>query len=130
MAGFFGIRDGVRLASRQIKSQLTPFHSCFMLGLVLFVGALGIAERMGLPRLWIGSIFCWRLVCCVPALASRAAPQELLKTMWGRCVPAPFDGMATGADCMSASSFIGLAGTLYPTGYNELESSGDLPAAF
>ena len=50
--------------------------------------------------------------------------------MWGRRVPAPFDGMATGADCMSASSFIGLAGTLYPTGYNELESSGDLPAAF
>ena len=50
--------------------------------------------------------------------------------MWGRRVPAPFDGMATAADCMSAASFVGLAGTLYPTGYNELESSGDLPAAF
>ena len=50
--------------------------------------------------------------------------------MWGRRVPAPFDGMATGADCMSASSFVGLAGTLSLTEYNELESSGDLPAAF
>ena len=40
--------------------------------------------------------------------------------MWGRRVPGPFDGMATAADCMSAASFVGLAGTLYLTGYNEL----------
>jgi cation/acetate symporter len=31
----------------------------------------------------------------------------------GRRVPAVFNGMATGADWMSAASFIGLAGTLY-----------------
>jgi hypothetical protein len=31
----------------------------------------------------------------------------------GRRVPAMFNGMATGADWMSAASFIGLAGTLY-----------------
>ena len=73
MAGFFGIRDGVRLTSRQIKSQLTPFHSCFMLGLVLFVGGLGIAERMGLPRLWIGSIFLLAigLLCAIIGFMSR-----------------------------------------------------------
>jgi len=32
-------------------------------------------------------------------------------------VPAFFNGMATGADWMSAASFIGMAGTLYLTGY-------------
>ena len=35
----------------------------------------------------------------------------------GRRVPAFFNGMATGADWMSAASFIGLAGTLYLSGF-------------
>ena len=38
----------------------------------------------------------------------------------GRRVPAFFNGMATGADWMSAASFIGMAGTLYLTGFNGL----------
>jgi cation/acetate symporter len=38
----------------------------------------------------------------------------------GRRVPALFNGMATGADWMSAASFIGMAGTLYLTGYGGL----------
>jgi hypothetical protein len=60
----------------------------------------------------------------------------------GRRVPALFNGMATGADWMSAASFIGMAGTLYLTGYDGLafvlgwdrrllpggDSAGALPA--
>ena len=38
----------------------------------------------------------------------------------GRRVPAFFNGMATGADWMSAASFIGLAGTLYLSGFQGL----------
>jgi cation/acetate symporter len=38
----------------------------------------------------------------------------------GRRVPAVYNGMATGADWMSAASFIGMAGTLYLTGYSGL----------
>ncbi len=38
----------------------------------------------------------------------------------GRRVPAFYNGMATGADWMSAASFIGMAGTLYLTGYGGL----------
>jgi cation/acetate symporter len=38
----------------------------------------------------------------------------------GRRVPALFNGMATGADWMSAASFIGMAGTLFLTGYDGL----------
>jgi cation/acetate symporter len=38
----------------------------------------------------------------------------------GRRVPAMYNGMATGADWMSAASFIGLAGTIYLQGYNGL----------
>src|SRR6185503_5695277 len=40
----------------------------------------------------------------------------------GRRVPAMFNGMATGADWMSAASFIGMAGTLYLAGYGGLAS--------
>ena len=40
--------------------------------------------------------------------------------MAGRRVPAFFNGMATGADWMSAASFIGMAGTLYLTGFDGL----------
>jgi cation/acetate symporter len=38
----------------------------------------------------------------------------------GRRVPAVFNGMATGADWMSAASFIGMAGGLYAGGYGGL----------
>ena len=38
----------------------------------------------------------------------------------GRRVPAVYNGMATGADWMSAASFIGMAGRLYLTGYDGL----------
>ena len=38
----------------------------------------------------------------------------------GRRVPAFFNGMATGADWMSAASFIGMAGTLYLSGFDGL----------
>ena len=40
--------------------------------------------------------------------------------MWGRRVPALYNGMAAGADWISAASFIGFSGTLHLTGYNEL----------
>ena len=36
----------------------------------------------------------------------------------GRRVPSTFNGMATAADWLSAASFIGLAGSLYATGYD------------
>src|SRR5215475_11010823 len=38
----------------------------------------------------------------------------------GRRVPAFYNGMATGADWMSAASFVGMAGTLFLLGYDGL----------
>ena len=38
----------------------------------------------------------------------------------GRSVPAFYNGMATGADWMSAASFVGMAGTLFLLGYDGL----------
>ena len=121
MAGFFGTRDGVRLTAQQFKSQLNRFYSWYTLGLLLFVGALAIAERMGLPRLWIGSIFLFATIALYAGIGIMSRTTEASEYyVAGRRVPAFYNGMATGADWMSAASFIGLAGTLYLTGYNGL----------
>ena len=121
MAGFFGTRDGVRLSGEQFKSQLKRFYSWYTLGLLLFVGALAVAERMGLPRLWIGSTFLLATIVLYAGIGIMSRTTEASEYyVAGRRVPALYNGMATGADWMSAASFIGLAGTLYLTGYNGL----------
>ena len=121
MAGFFGTRDGVRLSGAQFKAQLQRFYSWYTVGLLLFVGALAIAERMGLPRLWIGSTFLLATIVLYAGIGIMSRTTEASEYyVAGRRVPALYNGMATGADWMSAASFIGLAGTLYLTGYNGL----------
>ncbi len=121
MAGFFGTRDGVRLTGQQFKSQLKRFYSWYTFGLLLFVGVLAIAERMGLPRLWIGTIFLLATIALYAGIGIMSRTTEASEYyVAGRRVPAFYNGMATGADWMSAASFIGLAGTLYLTGYNGL----------
>ena len=121
MAGFFGIRDGVRLTGQQFKAQLKRFYSWYSLGLVLFVVLLAIAERMGLPRLWIGFTFLLATIGLYAGIGIMSRTTDAAEYyVAGRRVPALYNGMATGADWMSAASFIGLAGTLYLTGYNGL----------
>ena len=121
MAGFFGTRDGIRLSEKQFTAQLKRFYSWYTVGLLLFVVALGVAERMGLPRLWIGSIFLLATVALYASIGIMSRTTEASEYyVAGRRVPAVYNGMATGADWMSAASFIGLAGTLYLTGYNGL----------
>ncbi len=121
MAGFFGTRDGVRLTGQQFKAQLKRFYSGYTLGLVLFVVLLAIAERMGLPRLWIGFTFLMATIGLYAGIGIMSRTTDASEYyVAGRRVPALYNGMATGADWMSAASFIGLAGTLYLTGYNGL----------
>lgn len=121
MAGFFGTRNGVRLSGQQFKAQLKKFYSWYTVALVLFVGALAVAENKGLPRLWIGSIFLLATIVLYAGIGMMSRTTDATEYyVAGRRVPALYNGMATGADWMSAASFIGLAGTLYLTGYNGL----------
>ena len=121
MAGFFGVRDGIRLTSQQFKAQLNRVYSWYTAGFVLFVLVLAIAERMGLPRLWIGFSFLMATIALYAGIGVMSRTTEASEYyVAGRRVPAVYNGMATGADWMSAASFIGLAGTLYLTGYNGL----------
>ena len=121
MAGFFGTRDGVRLSKRQFKLQLDRVYSWYTAGFLFFVAVLALAERMGLPRLWIGFTFLMATIGLYAGIGIMSRTTDASEYyVAGRRVPAVYNGMATGADWMSAASFIGLAGTLYLTGYNGL----------
>ncbi len=89
-----------------------------MIGFVLLVGWL---EQMGLTRNWIGYFFLLATVVLYAAIGVMSRTTNAAEYyVAGRRVPAIFNGMATGADWMSAASFIGLAGTLYLQGYTGL----------
>ena len=121
MAGFFGVEGGIRLSAAQFKAQLDRLYSWYTAGFVLFVAVLAIAERMGLPRVWIGLTFLLATIALYAGIGVMSRTTDAAEYyVAGRRVPAIYNGMATGADWMSAASFIGLAGTLFLTGYNGL----------
>ena len=78
-------------------------------------------SRSGLPRNWIGYIFLLATIGLYAGIGIMSRTADVAEYyVAGRRVPALFNGMATGADWMSAASFIGMAGTLYLTGYGGL----------
>ena len=121
MAGFFGFREGMGLSAAQFKRQLNRVYSWYTAGFVLFVAVLAIAEQMGLPRVWIGFTFLMATIALYAGIGIMSRTTDASEYyVAGRRVPAMYNGMATGADWMSAASFIGLAGTLFLTGYSGL----------
>ncbi|MFN0162694.1 MAG: sodium:solute symporter family protein [Burkholderiales bacterium] len=101
--------------------QLKGAYTWYTGGFVVFVVVLAILEQMGLTRQWIGYIFLLGTVGLYAGIGIMSRTSEASEYyVAGRRVPAMFNGMATGADWMSAASFIGMAGTLYLTGYGGL----------
>ena len=82
---------------------------------------LAVLEQMGLPKSWIGFIFLLATIGLYAGIGIMSRTTDAAEYyVAGRRVPALYNGMATGADWMSAASFIGMAGTLYLTGYGGL----------
>jgi cation/acetate symporter len=102
-------------------SQLKRYYSIYTGGFLAFIIVLAIAEQLGVPNRWIGYgfLFATILLYAVIGITSRTAEVSEYYVA-GRRVPALFNGMATGADWMSAASFIGMAGTLYLAGFDGL----------
>ena len=50
-------------------SQLKRYYSFYTGGFLLFLGALAVAEQMGMSRAWIGYSSCSRPSACTPASA-------------------------------------------------------------
>ena len=101
-------------SQRAFTAQLKKVYTWYTGGFVFFVVALAILEKAGMPRAWIGYVFLLATVLLYAGIGVMSRTSDASEYyVAGRRVPAVFNGMATGADWMSAASFIGMAGTLY-----------------
>ena len=125
MAGMFGASAGGGTSTAADKGafqrQLNKVYGWYTGGFITFIVVLAVLEQMGLPRNWIGFIFLLATVGLYAGIGIMSRTTDAAEYyVAGRRVPAIYNGMATGADWMSAASFIGMAGTLYLTGYGGL----------
>ena len=106
---------------RAFEKQLHRVYSWYTGGFIAFIIVLAILEQFGMPRQWIGFTFLIATVALYAGIGVMSRTSDASEYyVAGRRVPAVYNGMATGADWMSAASFIGMAGTLYLTGYGGL----------
>ena len=107
--------------SQTFNQQLKKYYTFYTGGFIGFVVLLGIAEQMGVPRLYIGYAFLAATILLYASIGIMSRTLDVAEYyVAGRKVPAMFNGMATGADWMSAASFIGMAGGLYLQGFDGL----------
>ncbi len=108
-------------SQKAFTAQLKKVYGFYTGGFLAFCVFLGIAEQMGMTREVMGYVFLGATVLLYAGIGimSRTSDADEYYVA-GRRVPALFNGMATGADWMSAASFIGMAGGLYAGGYGGL----------
>jgi cation/acetate symporter len=105
----------------EFRAQLKKYYSFYTFGFIGFVTLLGIAEYLGMPRKYIGYAFLIMTIVLYAGIGIMSRTLDVAEYyVAGRKVPALFNGMATGADWMSAASFIGMAGGLYLQGFDGL----------
>jgi cation/acetate symporter len=102
-------------------NNLGKIYGLYTGGFLAFVILLAILEQVGVPNKILGYLFVFFTIAvyAIIGVLSRTA-QVSEYYVAGRRVPAFYNGMATGADWMSAASFVGMAGTLFLLGYDGL----------
>jgi cation/acetate symporter len=103
-------------------SKLSRYYGYFTIGFLVFTVLLVVLEvNLGLPQQLIAWLFLL-LTFGLYAIIGFATRTKVLDEYYvaGRSVPAIFNGMATGADWMSAASFLSMAGQVYGLGYDGL----------
>jgi len=109
-------------AQSVFRNKMARYYGYFTIGFLLIATIMLLLEIFaGLPTQIIGWVFLlltMGLYATIGILSRTKAIDEYYVA--GRNVPAVFNGMATGADWMSAASFISMAGTLFLIGYDGL----------
>jgi cation/acetate symporter len=102
-------------------ANLGRIYGTYTGGFIGFTLILAVLEQLGVPNRVIGYLFVF-LTIGVYALIGWLSRTAQLSEYYvaGRRVPAFYNGMATGADWMSAASFISMAGGLFIQGYDGL----------
>jgi len=108
-------------SQKTFAQSLKKYYTFYTGGFIAFVIVLGIAEQLGMPNRWIGYAFLFATILLYAGIGVMSRTADVAEYyVAGRRVPAMFNGMATGADWMSAASFIAMAGGLYVGGYGGL----------
>jgi len=104
------------------SARLRKWYGLFTLGFIGFVLVMLFLEtNLGLPRVAVGYAFLLLTLGMYAVIGILNFTRKLDEYyVAGRKVPPFFNGMATGADWMSAASFISMAGTIWLLGYDAL----------
>src|SRR6266536_676237 len=107
---------------KRFQGKLAKYYGIFLVGLLAFILVIGLLEvGAGLPRPAIGWLFLLMTLMLYAVIGILNFTKRLDEYyVAGRKVPAFFNGMATGADWMSAASFISMAGSIWLLGYDGL----------
>jgi cation/acetate symporter len=101
--------------------RLLRNYAVFAIGFLVFIGVIARIEQDNGSGVWIGYLFLFITIAVYALIGVFSRTSDLVEYyVAGRRVPSALNGMATAADWLSAASFIGLAGSLYATGYDAL----------
>jgi cation/acetate symporter len=107
--------------SSDFVNNLGRVYAVYTGGFLAFVVLLAILEQVGVPNRVIGYLFVFFTLAIYALIGVMSRTMQISEYyVAGRRVPAFYNGMATGADWMSAASFVGMAGTLFLLGYDGL----------
>jgi cation/acetate symporter len=102
-------------------ANLGKIYGGYAGGFIGFVIILAILEQLGVSNRIIGYCFVFLTIAVYAYIGILSRTMEISEYyVAGRVVPSFYNGMATGADWMSAASFISMAGGLYLAGYGGL----------
>lgn len=101
--------------------SLTRFFSVLTLAFMVCIGSAALMEHYGVGRQWIGYFFIFVTLGAYALIGLLSRTSDLDQYfVASRTVPGVYNGMATAADWMSAASFLGVAGTLFYSGFEAL----------
>src|SRR5262245_34405679 len=104
--------------SSDFIKNLGKMYGTYTDGFVAFIVLLAILEQIGVPNRILGYLFVFFTLAVYAVIGVMTRTAQISEYyVAGRRVPAFYNGMATGADWMSAASFVGMAGTLFLLGY-------------
>ncbi len=103
------------------STSLTRFFSILTFGFLVCIVVAAVMEDYGVGRQWIGYFFIFITLGAYAVIGLLSRTSDLHEYfVASRTVPAAYNGMATAADWMSAASFLGVAGTLFYSGFEAL----------
>jgi cation/acetate symporter len=123
------IEGGRNMATTETAAQTTAafskslgrLYAIYTGAFLGFVIIIAIIEQLGVPNRFLGYLFVFFTLAVYGVIGVATRTAEVSEYyVAGRRVPAFYNGMATGADWMSAASFVGMAGSLFLLGYDGL----------